>query len=245
MFTIASRAMRVITTLWPEGVIMGSGFATETPVGSISTYVVARILLLEALSWLSASGRVAEHDEAAVHGAHLLLLRPALVSTAKCAWMLRSDEGGERTTRALRLIMEDRRQGVVAMNKAVERGAHEAFSGVAEFFERARDAVRSAAGRMPEIEQRPPRDEELITELGRDIDRYYGGNVGRSDLQLLWNAASSLSHGERWYTWLADAGQREELAKRMTSRSIDAVCSAINVTHLRVVSLAVPVVEQP
>ena len=89
-----------------------------------------------------------------------------------------------------------------------------------------------------EIDKRPPRDEEMISELGDDIDDYYGTRSGRSELQLLWNAASSLAHGERWYTSLVSRAERKQVAEVLTARSTDAVCSAINVTHLRMICLA-------
>jgi len=91
-----------------------------------------------------------------------------------------------------------------------------------------------------EIAKRPPSDENLISELGGDIDGYYGSRSGPSDLQLLWNAASSLAHGERWYSSLTGGAGRKVVAEVLTVRSTDAVCSAINVTHLRMLWLAVP-----
>lgn len=235
------RAMPVITGLWPGDAIAGSAFASDPSPASISTYVVARILLLEALRWLAASAKLAEDDRSAAHGAHVLLLRPALVVTAKCAWMIRPDDSNTRAARAVRLVVEDRRQGASAMDKARQQGAPEAFGHVGRLFERARTSVIAAAGiNVDEIDERPPRDEEMILELGCDIDQYYGTRSGRSDLQLLWNAASSLAHGERWYTSLTGGERRKEVARVLTFRSTDAVCSAINVTHLRLLWLALP-----
>lgn len=235
------RAMRGVTDLWPSETLPGSDFAGDPSPASISTYAAARILILEALRWLEASARVAVDERARAHGAHLLLLRPALVSTAKSAWIIRPDDGSERAARAARLAAQDRRQGALAMEKAVQQGAPEVFGQVGRIFERARNVVTSAAEmEAAEVEKRPPPDERLINELGGDIDQYYGSSDGRSDLQLLWNAASSLAHGERWYGSLTGGAERKAVAELLTLRSTDAVCSAINVTHLRIVWLAFP-----
>ena len=115
------RAMHVVTKLWPPDAVAGSGFASDPSPASISTYTVARILILEALRWLEASSKAAEDRRAGALGAHILLLRPALVSSAKCAWVIRPDDGDERAARAARLVAEDRRQGASAMDKARNR----------------------------------------------------------------------------------------------------------------------------
>lgn len=66
----------------------------------------------------------------------------------------------------------------------------------------------AAEMKAAEVEKRPPPDERLINERGGDIDEYYGSSDGRPDLQLLWNAASSLAHGERWYGSLTGGAER-------------------------------------
>jgi hypothetical protein len=72
----------------------------------------------------------------------------------------------------------------------------------------------------------------------RNRHRYYGSNDAASDLQLLWNASSSLAHGERWYAVLTSRPDRAEVAKILTARSFDGVCSGVNVTGLRLSWLA-------
>jgi len=85
----------------------------------------------------------------------------------------------------------------------------------------------------------------MIRELGDDVDTYYGTDDTSSDVQLLWNASSSLAHGETWFTQLSVGRQPRRLGGILTSRSFDAVCSGINTTSLRVVSLAMNPTESP
>jgi len=234
------RAMPVMAQLWPAEPVVGSGFAADETRASVSTYTTARILLLDAMHRLRAAAEIAENEALAEHGTHLLLLRPALVSTAKAAWMVGPEDSGERSTRAVRLICEDQRQGALAMRKALEQGAPNAFGFAADSFERSGAAtLASLHERSVEAERKPPRDESLIRNLGSEIDRYYGTNDAASDLQLLWNASSSLAHGERWYSVLTSRPHRAEVAEMLTARSLDGVCSGVNVTGLRLQWLAV------
>jgi hypothetical protein len=233
------RAMPVMAQLWPAEPAVGSGFDADETRTSVSTYTVARILLLDAMHRLRAAAEMAENEALAEHGTHLLLLRPALVSTAKAAWVVGPEDSAERSTRAVRLICEDQRQGGVAMRKALEQGAPNAFERAARSFERSGAAtLASLQDRSTGAKRKPPRDESLIQNLGSEIDRYYGTNDAASDLQLLWNASSSLAHGERWYSVLTSRPRRAEVAKYLTVRSFDGVCSGVNVTGLRLVWLA-------
>jgi hypothetical protein len=71
---------------------------------------------------------------------------------------------------------------------------------------------------LPPTRTYPHMDESMIVNLGSEIDRYYGTNSATSDVQLLWNA-SSLAHGERWYSTLT-AGPRRAVAEILTSAII-------------------------
>jgi hypothetical protein len=125
------------------------------------------------------------------------------------------------------------------MRKAVEVGAPNLFESVAVMFDRTGTELRTTAGKvMGAVSEKPPRDEKLIRELGGDINKYYGTGHATADLQLLWNVSSSLSHGERWHSLLTGPGRGAEVARTLTTRSLDVVCSAINVTGLRIASLA-------
>jgi hypothetical protein len=125
------------------------------------------------------------------------------------------------------------------MRKALERGAPNAFGSAASSFERSSAAIlASLQERSDDAEMKPPRDESLILNLGSEINRYYGTVDAVSDLQLLWNASSSLAHGERWYSVLTSRPRRAEIASILTVRSFDGVCSGINVTGLRLAELA-------
>jgi hypothetical protein len=197
------RAMPVMAQLWPTEPGVGSRFAADETQASVSTYTAARVLLLDAMHRLRAAAEMTENDALAEHGTHLLLLRPALVSTAKAAWVVGPEDSVERSTRAVRLVCEDHRQGALAMRKALEQGAPNAFESVARSFEQSRTAtLASLQERSVEAEKKPPPDGSLILNLGSEIDRYYGTNDAASDLQLLWNTSGSLAHGERWYSVL-------------------------------------------
>jgi hypothetical protein len=124
------------------------------------------------------------------------------------------------------------------MRKAVEKGAPAAFEIARSAFDRVRREVLSVVDGIADRNKKsPPRDEPMIVCLGKDIDNYYGTDNATSDVQLLWNSASSLAHAERWYSTLTK-GPRAEVADMLTMRSLDVVCSGINVTALRVTALA-------
>jgi hypothetical protein len=74
----------------------------------------------------------------------------------------------------------------------------------------------------------------MIRELGRNVDTYYGTGETSSDVQLLWNASSSLAHGETWFGQLSGGRRPSRLSGILTSRSFDAICSGISTVSLRV-----------
>lgn len=240
------RALRVIAEGFPTEVGDRSGFALDEAVipasSRLSTFVAAKSLLFEALSAVQAAAATARETRLSARGTHILLLRPGLVSVAKAAWVVRPTDPAERVVRVGRLVAEDGRQGASAMRKFVETGANEQFGAVAAAFERGREEVlRDLHGLSSDVGARPPRDETLIRELGQEIDRYYGSADSTADVQLLWSASSSLAHSERWYAALS-RGERAAVAEIVTSRSLDVLCSAVNVTWQRVLYLtATPV----
>lgn len=83
----------------------------------------------------------------------------------------------------------------------------------------------------------------MIRALGHDVDTYYGTNDTLSDVQLLWNASSSLAHGETWFGQFSGGRRPRRLGALLTSRSFDAVCSGISTVSMRVVELAMNPVE--
>lgn len=229
-------AMKVTSTLWPEEPSPGSGFATDTAsMPAIPTYLTTRIQLLEAVRLLQAAAQMVRAQRDVEWGAHMVLLRPALVLTAKAAWIARPDNSDERVSHATSLIIAEQRKGAKAMRDAVAQGAIREFGSVADAFQRTADQL-SAAGNEPPT--RPPSDEQLIRQLGSDVDRYYGTDGATSDMQILWNASSSLAHGERWYRALTTERRRPGLATILTERSLDVICSGINTTSLRLLWLA-------
>lgn len=122
------------------------------------------------------------------------------------------------------------------MTKAVVHGA-ETFATVAEAFLSSHEAALGTIGGSTSAEKKAPADDAMILELGAGIDRYYGTRTATSDVQILWSAASGLAHGERWYATLT-GGRRAKVADVLTRRSLDVVCSGINVTNLQLLTLA-------
>lgn len=231
-------AMRSTAKLWPIQPPSGSGFAEDQAANShVSTYVVARIQLLEAIRLLETASKLIQRHGEAGSGTHLVILRPALVLTAKAAWVLRPETSPRRVARAVGIAVSDRRMGARAMKDAVDQGAPAAFGVVGEAFARIADHVEASAC---ESSESPLRDVMLIRELATDVDRYYSSSDATSDMQILWNASSGLAHGERWFSSLAGGPRRTQIADTLTARSFDVVCSGINVTSWRLLWHAAP-----
>lgn len=121
------------------------------------------------------------------------------------------------------------------MRDAVSQGAMPEFGEVASKFDRSYNSLADLVSVTPE---KQPGDEKLIRALGGDVNSYYGIDDASSDMQLLWNASSSLAHGETWFSLLSGGLQRKPLAEIFTARSFDTVCSGINTTSLRILQLA-------
>lgn len=223
--------MSVTAELWPSEPSPGSGFAADGESGSsVSTYVVTRIQLLEAIQRLRAAASLIRRQQDAEWGAHLVILRPALVLTAKAGWIVRPDASPERVGRAIGLVISDQRMGARAMQAAVDQGALPAFGSVGAAFERSANLVASNSPQRPVA---PLGDQALIRELASDVDGYYGTANASADMQILWNASSGLAHGERWFSVLSSGRRRSRLADILTARSLDVICSGINTTSLR------------
>jgi len=223
-------AMSATVALWPSEPAAGSSFAADNALGSVApTFDVARHQLLTAIRRLRDAARLAGRDDG--WGSHILMLRPALVLVAKAAWVVRPEQSAERVGRALGTLLSDQRRGATAMRDAVSQGAIAEFGHLALKYESNADALESS-GSVPSI--KPPADQAMIRELGRDVDLYYGSDDTQSDMQLLWNASSSLAHGETWFNQLTGGLRRQRLGDVLTSRSFDCVCSGINVTSLRI-----------
>lgn len=212
----------------------GSGFAADAALcPTIPTFDIARHQVLSSLRRLREAARLVEQDDG--WGSHILMLRPSLVLVAKAAWIIRPEESAHRIARALGNLLGDQRRGARAMRNAVSQGAIPAFGDLADKYETNAIALESTA---PIASARPPGDEVIIRELGQDVDLYYATDDTLADVQLLWNASSSLAHGETWFNQLSGGLQPRRLGGILTSRSFDAVCSAINVTSLRITQLA-------
>jgi hypothetical protein len=143
--------------------------------------------------------------------------------SAKAAWIVRADESAEKVARAVGLVRSDRLMGERAMRYAAKQGAPNAFEKVGDSFGRSTQLLLDHSAVAPRTVSR---DESLILDLGADVDRYYATDHARSDVQILWNASSRLSHGERWFSALADGQRRTRVAEALTVRSFDVTCSA-------------------
>lgn len=231
-------AISVTTKLWPDEPSPGSPFSEELALSArVSSYLMARTQLLTAMRRTREATRLFKEGDG--YGSHLLMLRPALVLTAKAAWILRSDSSEERVARTSGLLSQDQRMGANAMRKAVSQGAPASLEDVADAIDRKFSELLDAVLVTP---IRYPGDETLVRELGHDVDTYYLSDDGSSDTQLLWNTSSSLAHGEMWYSILSGGlQQRRRFAETLTARSFDIACSGIHVTSLRMTMLTHPV----
>lgn len=233
------KAMSVAPTLWPRNYADGSAFSMEPEfVGASPTFLVVKILMAESIVRVQAAARIAQDTDVANLGSHMVLLRPALVSAAKAAWLVRPDDHRDRAIRSAMLMAVDAAAGARAMKNAVKQGAPEVFVGVGNAFE---DTCRTIISDIDDLTAQPngrmPKDQDLVLELGSDIEQYYVDTSARSDVQILWNTASSLSHGERWYVGMTK-GSRLEVANILTRRAFDVICNGLNVTSLRAMMLA-------
>jgi hypothetical protein len=238
-------AMPVMFQILPAEALDGSGFAVDAAVVSFRTYDVVRTRLQDGLTGLLVAARMARNPTTSLLGTHLLALRAPLVAVAKGWWLTQPNESTARVARAVGLICADRQQGRDAMQKAAELGEMPVALEVAERFAEARQSLEAEADRLGVAPERTPSDQRLIDNLGDQIDDYYGTHrpaIGRRDARLLWNASSSLAHGERWFRDLTSgremAAQRRELAELITHRSLDVVCSGLNLLGRRTLFLA-------
>lgn len=228
-------AMSVVTELWPDKLSSDAPFARDLALSpKLSLYDEVRRLLLLSIRSLRGAARLYEEDDGA--GTYLLASRPALLQVARAAWIVRTDSPEERVGRMLGSLSRDLVEGgAAAMRKAAERGANPAFEEVAKKLEDETAKVMVTTSVKP---IKPPAEQLLVIQLGEDVDVYYGSGDGSADTQILWNASSSLAHGETWFRLLSDRFQRKPFMDTVTTRSFDVVCSGINTTAQRVMQLA-------
>lgn len=239
-------AMRTLLDLLPDQPSPESRFESDAAGLPFHTYDVVRTRLQDGIVELKVAARVAQDKPVRARGLHLVMLRPALVSAAKAWWLVDDKSANSRVSRAIVMVAADRANGACAMAAAGKLGELQAFEGISEKFADARVRIQRLAEQHALDLPRLPRDGELIDGVGREVDLYYGtrgANSARLDVRLLWNASSGLAHGERWFSdlalpRLATAAQRNQIIETLTNRSLDVVCSALNVTALRCLFLA-------
>lgn len=88
------QAMPVVAEMLPEEPSPGSPASGDPLVEAVAPYTYARSLLLGAVAQLLVAATTARKAEHARLGTHILLLRPALVATAKAAWTAEAPERG-------------------------------------------------------------------------------------------------------------------------------------------------------
>lgn len=229
--------MPVIFDLLPSQPARGSAFADDAKLLPFATYDVVRTRLQDAVAKLLLAARLAQDEAQSRYGTHLIVLRPALVAAAKGIWLVEPDSTTERAARSCAVLASDRQSGATAMTVATDNGGLAAFAQVGERFRQVSEDMHTIGERFGTV--RVPRDTPLIREAARQVDQYYGSTDAVSDAVLLWNASSSLAHGERWYSDLALADGQQQVATTLTSRSFDVVCSITNLLGQRTLVLAV------
>lgn len=231
-------ALTAGVTTWPAAPTPGSPFAADKELArGASTFGMAQGSLVNSLYHMKVAHQLIVSNVPEAQGTHLLLLRPALLAAARASWLMAPDKAAERVQRAALLLAEDRRYGASAMRKVLDRGAPEAFTAAAELFDRQREeATALALDAGPASLKRPPSEEMLIHDAALTVDLYYGTDDATVDAQLLWNTASGLAHGERWFATLT-SGKSRLVAETITERSFDILCSLVNVASLRMLCL--------
>ncbi|MFJ5962046.1 hypothetical protein [Pseudarthrobacter oxydans] len=223
VFEMSQDLLKASGPLHPE-----TNFATDAALVNFRTYDILRNHMKMGMTNLKIAADMSKTPLHSHFGTHLVVLRPALVSFSKALWMLAESESKIRIERAAGLVLADRAQGHRAMGNASRAHPNEGFQAIGEFFERAQTSMESELARVNFTPARPPADGTLVENLGAAIDIYYGSaGSARQDALILWNASSSLSHGERWFSQLYT-----HLARAFTERSLDVVCSGFNLVHL-------------
>jgi hypothetical protein len=238
--------MRTLLDVLPSEPSPHSPFELDTAGVPFQTYDLARIRLQDGIVALNLAARTANDEPVRLLGMHLVMLRPALVSAAKAWWLVNDRSAGSRVGRAIALVDADRASGAQAMAAAASLGDLPAFGRVSERFAAAQVQLHQVSDKQGLNIPRLPRDGQLIDAVGIEIDAYYGthgAESARLDARLLWNVSSGLAHGERWFrdmttSRVGTSGQREQIVETLTNRSLDVVCSALNVSFLRCLALA-------
>lgn len=223
VFELSQDLVQAEGDLHPE-----TNFAKDTVLVNFRTYDVLRGHLKVGATNFKIAAEMSQTTLHSHFGTHLVVLRPALVSFSKAMWMLAESDSRVRIERAAGLAMADREHGYEAMDRASRAHPNESFRSISEVFESEQNNMKSELERIGFSPARPPLDGRLIEKLADAIDIYYGsGGSARQDALILWNASSSLAHGERWFSQLYT-----HIAKTFTERSLDVVCSGFNLVHL-------------
>lgn len=199
-------------------------FGRDAALTSFRTYDIVRSRWSTGVVNLKVAADLSKAHTPTLVGAHLTVLRSAMLATAKGSWIVSSFESEERVARAAAVVMADRLQGRKAMQAISQAAPDPGFSAVATRFEQARERIQEELQRAGIAPVELPTETKLVNGLGAAVDDYYGiAGESKRDALILWGASSSLSHGERWF---ADLGK--PMAKLVTNRSLDIVCSGLN-----------------
>lgn len=212
-----------------DELLVRSPFGRDASIVPFRTYDVIRTRWATGLVNLKVAAELSLDESASRTGVHLIALRSSLLATSKGLWVSSSSDSEERVSRAAGLVIADRHRGQLAMHRANQAASNKGFSAVAGVFEKAEIKIADdvqMAGLTPIV---PPNETAMTIFLGDAIDEYYGYvGTAKQDALVLWHASSSLSHGERWF---ADLGK--SMAQIVTERSLDVVCSGLNLLWLK------------
>lgn len=260
-------ALPTLNDRLPADPVAGSHLADDAERASFRTYDVIRQRLVDGIGAVVVAGQMSCDPTTSLLGTHLIALRPALLAAAKGWWVIephqrrtgKFSDPDVRISRALGLLVKDRDGGRSALEWANRLSGIREYATLAEKFAAAQASLRAEADRLGLAPVAPPQDGHLSRALGAAVDDYYGdGATSEKDAQLLWNISSGLAHGERWFPDLtrpsrgrtggvdvAGAGPAEEggslnreVARLITERCLEVVCSGLTVLGLTLLDLA-------
>lgn len=170
-------------------------FGRDASLVGFRTYDIFRTRWSTGVANLQVGSDLSKRRTPTLTGAHLTVLRSAMLATAKASWIVSSFEHEERVARAAAVVITDRLQGQKAMQAISQAAPDPGFSDVATRFEQAGRWIREELVRSKIRPVKLPSETELVVRLGTAVDEYYGtAGESKREALILWGASSSLSH---------------------------------------------------